>query len=46
MDEQTRRQIQDEISQFYSSTDICVQEHSVEELLERMTKEYHRNTGS
>ena len=46
VDEQTRRQIQDEISQFYSSTDICVQEHSVEELLERMTKEYHRNTGS
>ena len=46
VDEQTRRQIQDEISQFYSSTDICVQEHSMEELLERMTKEYHRNTGS
>lgn len=46
VDDQTRKQIQDEISQFYSSTDICVQEHSVDELLERMTKEYHRNTGS
>lgn len=45
VDEQTRKEIQDAISEFYNSSDIYVQEHSVEELLDQMTKEYHRNTG-
>ncbi len=46
VDDQTRKEIQDAISEFYDSTDIHVQEHSVEELLGQMTKEYHHNTGS
>lgn len=45
VDEQTRQEIQNAISEFYNSSDIYVQEHSVEELLGQMTKEYHRNTG-
>lgn len=46
VDEQTRKEIQDAISEFYNSTDIYVQEYSVEGLLGQMTKEYHHNTGS
>lgn len=46
VDEQTKKEIQEAISEFYNSTDIYVQEHSMDEMLENMTKEYHRNTGA
>ncbi len=46
VDEQTRKEIQDAISEFYDRTDIYVQEHGVEDLLSQMTKEYHHNTGA
>lgn len=46
VDDQTRKEIQDAISEFYNSTDIHIEEENVEELLGQMTKEYHHNTGA
>ena len=45
VDEPTRQEIQDAISEFYNNSDIYVQEQSVEEILGQMTKEYHHTTG-
>lgn len=46
VDEKTGREIEEGMNQAWEKSEVPVYEHNVDVILEKLTKEYHRSTGS